>query len=642
MINCRIMVVVVCLSMHLNCLEAVSLKIENPGNVASDGVTATKAFVKPGWLNSLSLQTPKEVSVAHTIALSDVPAMRRSDLQTTEINAFDFEKISNDVVPLEALQDQLVVDDKVQVSAEVHAITTKQTVVVNPKKKVGVELFVEDVTAANLAMARELMQAIKTSGTLKNNNTLGQAMLHCDPTDINQSYALAEGFADSSSRLTIQVMFNKLTGSLKQGKSINVVKFKQQFAKDLIQKQLDNNLGVDANSFQSLFSLPIEIQTQLENRFTDATGKYKDLFDPKATKTSIEKLQLIADMNDEVMNVISGSVAQNEKGIFISDKDGNLQLAVKDNGIATFKTVFDASGNCISTISSSVAKGDKLVLTSIIDNAGKPKSRGLCIGDDEFTTTFTTGWVYGNYKTVTLKSAHAAKPIELNSVEGQVLSNCWMLNKASIFFKTTVKVALSAGKQGAIYALSSLLPYHIPLAAAALLLPFVKIISILPAMHQVDAQGNEILDEQSNPKIKTLTGFQFTGHQWSDPAALLVAKKAIDIAVGDNGQLFGGFFSGGKALLSGEGNRVFRQGTWISNGLNKIQGKASEVENVNETYVEAIPSIIQAVFAPLQALFPQTLGKQILSKADLKQSISSDVLTSANDAAIYPVQISKV
>ena len=659
MFSYKTIVLTILLCMHQNFVLAMIEMVPAPHS--SDKTTHET--------NSTTASKPSEVSSAikfkssENIELSDEAknAAKRNEAQ--KFNALENDEYSNDEnknsldlsnPELETVPLDLTDQTKVQISQ-------------------NSELTIQDID-----LVKQLVrQQIANKGFLQKNSLFSKIMLQIeDPTDINTSYALAKGFGEKNSRDVLQNMFNRLQSSKSEGwftsnKLVNSTDFQQKFANDFIQKIIDGNLGVDANSFQSIYSLPVDTQRELVARFTDVPGKYSDIFNPASKLTKVEQLQLLASMHDDVMNVISGSKQ--------FDKNGNLQSVNPTQAQTIFNTTYDADGNYTSSMKV-LGKGSgnnraSIETKSVFDYKGNPTSRSFT---DETGVTVRTnlrsGWIYGSYD-------NNNKP--LNATDSSIFDNIWDLSKAAESFKanvrlayqdsiaaitkenavklakTTVKAGLSAGKQTGIYLLSSLLPYHIPLAAAALLLPVVKIITLLPAMQEpvyevnpktgqyaLDANKNKIpvyeTDQNGNIKTdpdygfpiqklkaKTYTGYQFTGHQWSDPSMALVAMKAIHLAVGDNGQLLGGVFTGGTPWLSGQGDRVFRQGTSISNALQLAQGKNTEVENLNETYIEAIPAVFQMIYAPLQFLFPQTLGSTILSKSDLNKVKNTNNSTGA-------------
>ncbi|MBV8661265.1 MAG: hypothetical protein JO129_03925 [Candidatus Dependentiae bacterium] len=597
-----------------------------------------QSFIFAGFIETKSFEPETEVvpksEVVPAISLAEISSQKnliegqardnsfKEDLKDSEKNGLALSKI--DTTSPSETQGQ----DK---SSEFETIPLDES-----KKNI--------VTSRDIETLKQFIKQMLNKKNLQENKLISKTMFQInDPTDINTSYALAKGFGEKNSRNVIQSMFNRLQSSKSQGllsrsKLINSEDFPQKFAKDFIQKVIDGNLGIDANSFQSIYSLPNEIQKKLETHLTQ--GDYSKLFKPTSELTNVQQVQLLANMHDDVMNIISGSKK--------FDAEGNLTS--EDITQPIFTTEYDDKGNYTSTMTASVEGGTSVQAISTFDYKGNPTSRTL--KDEQgnsITTNLRSGWFYGNYESGTETAGQAATQKALNDIENAIFDNIWDLSKIAAYFKanvrlayqdslaaitkenaeklakTTIKVGLSAGKQTGIYLLSSLLPYHIPLASAALLLPFVKIITVLPAMHTVDEKGE--------PVVKTYTGYQFTGYKWSDPTMALVAMKAIHVAVGDNGQFLGGVLSGGKPLLSGQGKSVFRKGTWPSNAARFLQGKSLEAEqDLNETYIEAIPAVLQMVYGPLQLIFPQTLGSTILSKADLEKAskASNSVANNSN------------
>ncbi len=122
---------------------------------------------------------------------------------------------------------------------------------------------------------------------------------------------------------------------------------------------------------------------------------------------------------------------------------------------------------------------------------------------------------------------------------------------------------------------------------------------------------------------------------------ILIAMKAIDLTVGDKGQIFFMNPLGDKALLSGQSGRLFRQGTAPANALQFLQGKDMQQENLNETYIDAIPAVLQTAFTPFKIMFPKRFGSTILSKADLKKA-SALAQANANKAQFTMIPLEPV
>ncbi len=56
-------------------------------------------------------------------------------------------------------------------------------------------------------------------------------------------------------------------------------------------------------------------------------------------------------------------------------------------------------------------------------------------------------------------------------------------------------------------------------------------------------------------------------------------------------------------------------------------------ENLNETYIDAIPAVLQIAFIPFKMLFPKNLGSTILSKADLRKAANAKQLSAEPEVA---------
>ncbi|MDP3787976.1 MAG: hypothetical protein Q8Q60_01495 [Candidatus Chromulinivorax sp.] len=512
---------------------------------------------------------------------------------------------------------------------------------------------------AEIKTISSLIKTIIDAGLVIKNTLLEQIMLKSkNSKDINAEYALVKGFGSTGSRNTLQVMYKQLDvlksmkpdGKIRLGffKAVKFEEFKELFARTLIQKQIDNNLGMSSMSFQSMYSLPADQQNALVKRFVDPSGKYKNLFSRDSKITNVKKLQLIAEMNDDVMNVISKSLS--------IDKNGNLALIDASKGgnrrgAAIFASNYNPDGSYRSQITIPSYEGDCSV-TTVLDVKGKQISRSLAADGDEYTVVSRSGWFYGSYKNLYEGSAEEGAQYMLSSNAKAMFDTVVDLTSAVTYLRinaqlamqdmqanltaknakkvatSTAKIGLLAGKQYLIYQFGALT--HIPLASSAVLLPVVKLISLIPAMYEINPLTGQVLWETKIkngepvrvPKVKSFTGYQFTGHSYDDPTMLLVALKAIDLTVGDKGQSIFTSFLGGQPWLSGEGDRVIRKGTPPANALQWLQGKESQQENPYETYVDAIPAVLQTAYAPLKLLFPKTLGSTILSKADLRKSSS--------------------
>lgn len=454
-------------------------------------------------------------------------------------------------------------------------------------------IFEEDVSTATIEVARHMLAGVKNLGTLtENGNNVSKKLFGAPENDVHEEYNRQKNI-EQQTRLTVHVMYNKLTSTMEsikrfvKGQKLDSVEFKAQFIQDLVQKQIDNHFGIDAKSGQSLFLLPPDVQKAVIASMSE-NETYKPLFDSTSQLTPLGKLNLLAQMSDEISNHVF-------------------------ENIATFATKFDDQGNYSSTMSSFSQDGSPVALTSNIDNKGNVTTRNIQVGNTLFTTTVTGGWIYGDYKSISMKSSQPTttdKTVQLSSQDGEFLSCAWMAHKSMKLFKAAAKFTIMTGKQTAINLAHSAELQKVEMFALAVCFPVIKMVSLLPVQ-----QGYEA----------------YTGYNFSDPVMKTVLGKVLDLAVGENGQMLPTLLMHeGKPLMSGESDRVFTKGSWASKTLGVLQGKSQEeldkdIFDANERYYTWVDPIAEAIKAPLKALFPRTLGDQILSTKDISQGLQKSL-----------------
>ncbi len=368
----------------------------------------------------------------------------------------------------------------------------------------------------------------------------------------------------------------------------DILAYKNAIAENLIQSTLDNVFGKDSMSGQSLAKFTRTDNNIIMTHILNET-KYKDLFD--WSKSDIERLNTIADISDEIMNRICASEA------------GSSQRS-----IGRFETKIHDDGTYEQTITNDLGA----ITTTKIDNKGKVILQEYT--DTSNNATFRTEPNdQGKMTTKYIDAQGNEHP--LTSYEESLTSIAYAQHKAMIIAKSILKASLWTGKQAIINLITYPIPMTLSIVAVAGFVPLVKGGSMIA--HAVT--GNE-------------------AYAWSSPTVRSAIMHIIELSCGDR-----------RGILSGQQGRVFRQGTMLSKAANAINpfGKdlsttpeTPEEKNQHEEYYTLINTMIDAVMTPVKALFPETLGDTLVSKASLdterakREALSNELNQDLQDGSL--------
>ena len=446
---------------------------------------------------------------------------------------------------------------------------------ISANKDPNKSVYNEDVNDQELKITQDLMDSM-TSNLGKNTDTIAIKMSRTATknsgnsmqVDINERYTALKN-RDKDSFKILQNRVNELRFSKKKVSEMTDDE-KTKFVTDFIKQKL-SLFGKDQNSGENIFQLPEKMQRELiESLTTEFTHITDDM-------SILEQSQWLAKMDDMIMNKIS-------------------------EGQPNFVTEIDNNGNYTTTTTSQQPNGQKIKLSSKIDKDGNPVERSFTVGDVQFRTTFDkNGWFYGKSKNNTTVNIDGQDTMTLTPMQGDVLSCLWMQHKAIEAFAMTAKLTGWGLKQVGVNVVGMHVTVGIPpLAQAALgavLLCVVKLVTMIPIKFSVD-------------------GYQVTGHDFWSPAAKTAISQFIKYTVGDEGQIAGGVFTGGQPLMSGNVGKVFRDNTMLTGD----NANASFDNTYFNPIVDVLTTASNIVAAPFKAMFPQLMGDQMFSSAEIASS----------------------
>jgi hypothetical protein len=269
---------------------------------------------------------------------------------------------------------------------------------------------------------------------------------------------------------------------------------KESITQKTIQSQIDNVFGVNSLSGKSIYSLTPEAQQELSVKFAE---KIDRLLDTNQSLPRHEKLQLIADMSDMIMNKMA------------TDIDGS------SGPIATFRTEFLSNGSYRTTISNQSG----VSAITLIDRSNNITSKQFIVKEAKSTTTFdmigknvTLNKLYdlGNQPENTTLSINDATAVELVYDQFKAMTNV----------KTMIKGLFWTSKQ---------------VVMCAIPLPTTMVNSLLiAAISPIVIKG----------------GSMMVGYKFSDPVVRTALMASIELTMGNK-----------RGLLSADPNRVFSKGT---------------------------------------------------------------------------------
>lgn len=336
--------------------------------------------------------------------------------------------------------------------------------------------------------------------------------------------------------------------------------YKNSIAENLIQSTLDNFFGKDSMSGQSLAKFTDENHKE----FRDYVIKNEDLFN--SSKSDITRLNAITKISDTIMNKICES------------EPGSSQQP-----IGKIETKIDANGNYETTITNDLGATTR----AVINNKGKTTSRHYQdpTTNTDFLTTFDQ-----NGKSQTSYFDAQGNRHRLTSYEDSLVGIAYAQHKAMIIAKSILKASLWTSKQAIITLFTNPIPTTLLIVAGVGLVPLVK--------------GGSMI------------AYQITGNEayaWSSPTARSAIVHILEISCGGDR----------RGFISGQEGRVFKEGTMLSKTANAVNpfGKdlslAPEKINPHEEYYTLMGEIVDIVKIPLKAMFPETLGDTLVSKAGL-------------------------
>ncbi len=351
--------------------------------------------------------------------------------------------------------------------------------------------------------------------------------------------------------------------------------YQRNIATKLIKSQLDSVFGTDTTSFESTFQLSDADQKDMIDTITK---KYPELFNGKdAQGNSIpdtQRLQMIANITDSVMNKLSGGDAIFDTNI---SSDGTYTTSIT-NSIGA-KTTLKVNNKGQTTEQTFTIPADAT------DSQSKPIIFTTVTTYPDIATTLKTG-SFGT--TVTIMDDGVNTPVKLNSYEDSLTNMAYAQLKAVEVGKFAVRGTLFMGKQAIINVATA--PISITHSfTAAILTPIV-------------IKGSA----------------QALGYKFSRPTALSGINKMIGLTCGNR-----------RALVSATG--VFTKGTIGSKIIQSVKTgditkSFQEQRDLHEEYLAWDDDIVTAILNVRKIIFPETLGNQLVSNASLKSETgTSDI-----------------
>jgi hypothetical protein len=434
----------------------------------------------------------------------------------------------------------------------------------------------QQLSKAQIQLAAEIVNPIlaKTTMLQKNKNVLGSsaASLLID-TNANIK-RLSE--LDVKTRDTAQDVLNMIDTaqakksiigrykgtSLLSSKDADLAQQKQTVVEKTMQSTIDNVFGVNQLSGKSIYSLTPEAQQELMPEFKLIIEK---LFDPAQKLPKYQRLQLIANMSDAIMNKMAAEV------------DG-------DSGpVATFTTEFFPDGQYATTISNEAG----VKATTVIDRSGKVTQKTFTITDPEtksstkFDMTFRdpqnpTKMLSSPQVTMSLPNSQLNAQTPLSIDDAAAVELVCDQFKAETNVKTVIKALLWTGKQ-------------VVMCAIPLPTTIVNCL-IITAIAPVVIKG----------------GSMMVGYKFSDPVVRTALMASIELTMGNK-----------RGLLSADPNRVFSKGTIGSKIANSfttgnISESFKEKRDPSEQYFHSIDdALIDSTAAAYNWLFSRkSLGSE--------------------------------
>ena len=318
--------------------------------------------------------------------------------------------------------------------------------------------------------------------------------------------------------------------SLLSSNEADLAAHKQNIVKTLIQSQVDNVFGVNQLSGQSIYKLTPEAQAKLEEDFTT---QIDTLFDPSKTLQTHEKLQIIANMSDAIMNKLA------------TDVDGS-------NPVARFTTTFLADGTYKTRISNNAGITSEIT----IDASNNTTNKILTINDKKNNPTivFTTTIANGTTKTMLDDETGITKTLMAQDASFVDIAHDQL--RAMANSRSMIKATLWAGKQIVI----CLIP--MPASIATCL--------TIAAISPIVIKGGSLA----------------MGYKFSDPVVRTALMTTMELTMGNK-----------RGLLSADPNRVFSKGTIGSKIANsfttgKISESFAEQRDPNEEYYHSLDDAV--------------------------------------------------
>lgn len=337
---------------------------------------------------------------------------------------------------------------------------------------------------------------------------------------------------------------------------------KYTISKDVIQSLLNNILGSDTMSGKNKFSLKPELQEEFMNKLQN----HPKIFD--RSLPDHERLQAIADINDEIMNRLNSH--------------GN------DAHPAEFKTIIDEDGNYTNIITKQGDNGQEITVATTINNDGKPTNRAMKIQmPDKSIHVYRTQIEYsGTLQTPTIKMLKFNKDNPdgkpLTKEEKELNNLQYTLFHSVILGKLMLKTSLWAGTKQVAFTVAT---HPIPQA--------ILYGSLVPLA--ITVKGGSIL----------------LGYDPYDPTIRTVFMVFADGVMGNRG------IDGG--ILSNDPNYVFKHPALrkIFYNLNPF-GKKEDIEiNPDEEYFGFDTELFKGISWGIKAIFPDTFGSRLIPKNQL-------------------------